>query len=241
MTETLRPTTTEAGVEPGEPARPRERDRLLGLTGIGFALILVPVVAIPHASLDFEPTKPPRDAAVIVDFFRAHYALEQYQALMHSLAAVVLLVFGVALARLVRSHQREGSPASLLVLAGATGAAAVMVLTMALVAGSITMTGGIDGHTQGWLYALGWYEHFKMLYFLPLLLGPSAVVLGRTRALPRALTWSAQAIAGLALVAMVAGLSASTEFLMFPVFMVFLVWMLATGVVALTRGVGRAG
>jgi hypothetical protein len=106
------------------------------------------------------------------------------------------------------------------------------------VAGTISLTGGVDGVTQGWVYDLAWMEHFKSLYLLPLALIPACAVLQRTRALPGALTWSGMVLGALGLVAMAGVLSASTEFLMFPVFMLLVLWVLATGIVALSRGVG---
>ena len=79
---------------------------------------------------------------------------------MHSLAALLLLVFGVALATQVRRHETVGRVGSRLVAAAAAATTTVMLVTMLLVAGTISMTGGIDGRTQGWLYNLAWNEHF---------------------------------------------------------------------------------
>jgi hypothetical protein len=113
-----------------------------------------------------------------------------------------------------------------------------MVTTMCLAAGAISLDGGIDGSTQWWLYELGWTEHPKFLYLVPLVLVPACRVLGRARALPRLLTRTGLLIAVLAVVAVVAVLTAGTEFLEYPVFLLLILWLLATGVVALTRGVG---
>jgi hypothetical protein len=215
----------------------RARDRLLGLSGLGFFAALLPVVVIPHASLDYPVDKPPA-GEVITEFFQRHYALEEWQSLMHSLAGLALLVFGVAVARQVRRHQDDARVAATLIVAGAGLAAAVMVVTMAIVAGTISQTGGVDGVTEGWLYNLAWDVHFKMLYAVPLVLLPAGRVLGRTGALPRVLTGAGSVLAVLAVAAMVGGLTQDTEFLQFPVFFLLMLWVLATAVVALTRGVG---
>ena len=216
------------------PARQRRRDVALGAGGVAFALLLIPVIAIPHASLDYETTKPPA-SHVFVTFFQQHRTVEESQALLHSLAAVALLVFFAALAGHVR---RAGNDlAARLTLAGGTGVAVIMLLTMMLVAGSISLNGGVDGQVQGWIYSLGWWEHFKCAYLLPVALIPSCRVLRGTRVLPAALAWTGQVLGVLGAVAMVGGLSASTEFLMYPVFFLLMLWVLATGVTALTRGV----
>jgi hypothetical protein len=215
------------------PTRTRVRDVALGASGVAFALLLIPVVAIPHSSLDYPTTKPPA-GHVFVTYFRQHRVLEESQALMHSLAAVALLIFFAALAGHVR---RAGSAlAAHLTLAGGTGVAVIMLLTMMLVAGSISLNGGVDGQVQGWIYSLGWWEHFKCAYLLPVALVPACHVLRNARVLPAALAWTGQVVGLLGLVAMVGGLSSATEFLMFPVFFLLILWMLAAGVVALTRG-----
>jgi hypothetical protein len=236
---TATPSPTAAPTRTVRAAPARARDKVLGLSGIAFAAALLPVLLIPHASLDYEPTKPPR-ASVITSFFHGHYALEQYQAFMHSLAAVALLVFFVALASQVRRADPRALVAGRLTAGAGVAMATVMMLTMALVAGTISLTGAVDGVTQGWVYSLGWSAHFKALYALPLALIPACVVLRRSRALPAALTWPGLVIGALGPVAMAGALSASTEFLMYPVFFLLLVWVLATGIVALTRGVGAA-
>jgi hypothetical protein len=215
------------------PSRTRVRDVTLGVSGLAFALLLIPVVAIPHASLDYPTTKPPA-SLVFVTFFRHHRVLEQSQAMMHSLAAVALLVFFAALAGHV---QRAGNALTArLTLAGGTGVAVIMLLTMMLVAGSISLNGGVDGQVQGWVYSLGWWEHFKCAYLLPVALVPACRVLGNARVMPTALAWTGQVVGLLGLVAMIGGLSSATEFLMFPVFFLLILWMLAAGIVALTRG-----
>jgi hypothetical protein len=228
-------TTAQSSSERARP--PRVRDKVLGLSGIAFAAVLIPVVVIPHASLDYENTNPPK-GSVITAFFHAHYALEQYQAFMHSLAALALLVFFVALGTLVRRSDPSSSTVGRLTAGAGATMSAIMLLTMALVAGTISLTGGVDGVTQGWVYNLGWMEHFKALYLLPVALIPACVVLRRTRALPAALTWPGMVLGALGFIAMAGVLSASTEFLMFPVFVLLILWILATGIVALTRGVG---
>ncbi len=221
------PTTARTG---------RTRDRVLALSGVGFAALLLPVVLVPHASLDVDPTSPPKDPAAVVAFFEEHYALQQYQALMHSLAAVVLLVFFTALAAQVRRAAPSARSTANLTVAGGAGIASIMLATMALVAGSISLTGGVDGGVQSWMYTLGWWEHFKSLYLLPVALVPACLVLRRARVLPAALAWPGIALGLLAPVAMAGALSATTEFVMFPLFLLFLVWVLAVGVVAGTRG-----
>ena len=190
---------------------------VLGASGIGFFALLLAVIVVPHSSLDYPVKKPPA-SSVITDFFSRHYALEQYQALMHSLAALLLLVFGVALAAQVRRHETVGRVGSRLVAAAAAATTTVMLVTMLLVAGTISMTGGIDGRTQGWLYNLAWNEHFKLLYPAALMLAPACLVLGRSRALPRTLTWLGLLVALLCLIAMIGVLTSGTEFLQFPVF-----------------------
>ena len=75
-----------------------------------------------------------------------------------------------------------------------------------------------------------------MLYLVPVILVPACRVLGRAGVLPRALAWSGHLVAVLCVVAMVAGLGAGTEFLMFPVFMMLIAWVLATGIISITRG-----
>jgi hypothetical protein len=212
------------------------RDRLLGLSGLGFVGVLVLVLAVPHTGIDNAYDKPP-SSSYITHFFHQHYGLEQYQALMHSIAGVLLLVFGVALAAQVKRTVPQ-SGADRLVTAGATGISAIMLITMMLVAGTITLTGGVDGQTQWWLYNLGWEEHFKALYLWPVMLVPACTVLGRVRALPQAVTWGGQLVVVLCVVAMVGGLSSGTDFLQFPVFFLTMVWVLATSIVVLTRGVG---
>jgi hypothetical protein len=215
------------------PTLVRARDAALGVSGLAFALLLIPVVVVPHASLDYATTKPPA-SHVFVTFFRQHRAVEESQALLHSLAAVALLVFFAALAGHVR---RSGNDlAARLTLAGGTGVAVIMLLTMMLVAGSISLNGGVDGQVQGWIYSLGWWEHFKCAYLLPVALVPACRVLRTARVLPAALAWSGQVLGLLGLVAMIGGLSSATEFLMFPVFFLLILWVLATGIVALTRG-----
>jgi hypothetical protein len=215
------------------PTRTRVRDVALGASGAAFALLLIPVVAIPHASLDYETTKPPA-SHVFTTFFHQHRVLEESQALMHSLAAVVLLVFFAALAGHV--HRAGNVLAARLTLAGGSGMAVIMLLTMMLVAGSISLNGGVDGQVQGWIYSVGWWEHFKCAYLLPVALVPACRVLRTARVLPAPLAWSGQVVGLLGLVAMIGGLSSATEFLMFPVFFLLILWMLATGILALTRG-----
>jgi hypothetical protein len=217
------------------PSATRVRDVALGVSGVAFALLLIPVVAIPHASLDYPTTSPPA-SHVFTAFFREHRVVEESQALLHSLAAVVLLVFFAALAGHVR---RAGNDlAARLTLAAGSGVAVIMLVTMMLVAGSISLSGGVDGQVQGWIYSLGWWEHFKCAYLLPVALVPACRVLRTARVLPAPLAWTGQVLGLLGLAAMIGGLSSSTEFLMFPVFFLLIIWVLATGVVALTRGVG---
>jgi hypothetical protein len=218
------------------PTLGRVRDVVLGASGVVFALLLIPVVVIPHASLDYPTTKPPA-SHVFVTFFDQHRAVEESQALLHSLAAVALLVFFAALAGHV---QRTGNAlAARLTLAGGTGVAAIMLLTMMLVAGSISLNGGVDGQVQGWIYSLGWWEHFKCAYLLPVALVPACRVLRTARVMPAALAWTGQVVGLLGLVAMVGAISSATEFLMFPVFFLLILWVLAAGVVALTRGLAE--
>ena len=195
--------------------------------------MLIPVVAIPHASLDYEMTKPPA-GHVFTTFFHQHRVLEEYQALMHSLAAVALLVFFAALAGHV--HRTGNALAARLTLAGGSGVAVIMLVTMVLVTGSISLNGGVNGQVQGWIYTLGWTEHFKCAYLLPVALVPACRTLRAARVLPAPLAWSGEVVGVLGLVAMIAGLSSATEFLMFPVFFLLILWVLATGIVALTRG-----
>ena len=215
------------------PTLSRVRDVVLGASGVAFALLLIPVVAIPHASLDYPTTKPPA-SHVFVTFFDQHRGVEESQALLHSLAAVALLVFFAALAGHV---QRTGNAlAARLTLAGGAGVALIMLLTMMLVAGSISLNGGVDGQVQGWVYSLGWWEHFKCAYLLPVALVPACRVLRSARVMPAALAWAGQVVGLLGLVAMIGGLSSATEFLMFPVFFLLILWVLAAGVVALTKG-----
>ncbi len=217
----------------------RTRDRVLGLSGIGFTALLLAGVLVPHASLELDPTVIPDDPSVITSFFEKHYALQQYQALMHSLAAVALLVFFAALAEQVRRSDPNAHLSARLTFVAGAGMTTIMLMAMALVAGSISQTGGVDGTTQAWIYNLGWWEHFKSLYLLPVALVPACLVLRRTRVLPAALAWSGLVLGVLAPVAMAAGLDASTEFLMFPVHLLLMVWVLATGIVALSRGLAR--
>ena len=70
------------------------------------------------------------------------------------------------------------------------------------------------------------------------MLAPACLVLGRSRALPRTLTWLGLLVSLLCLIAMIGVLTSGTEFLQFPVFFLLMLWVLATGVVALVRGVG---
>lgn len=233
--------TTTAAPRPARPAasarsaQGRVRDRVLGLSGISFTVLLLLVVLPPHATLDYDRTHPPsRDT--VTAFFEKHYTLEQYQALMHSLAAVALLVFFAALAAQVRyADTAEGISARLTLAAGAS-IGTIMLMTMALVSGSVSLTGGVDGVTQGWMYTIGWWGHFKCVYLLPVALVPACRVLRRARVLPAALAWSGQVLGLLGLVAVAGSLSRSTEFLMFPAYMLLMLWVLATGTVALTRG-----
>ena len=177
---------------------------------------------------------------LITSFFEKHYALEQYQALMHSLAAVALLVFFTALAAQVRRATPHARLAAGLTLAAGAGMATIMLVTMALVSGSISLTGGVDGITQGWLYAIGWWEHFKCLSLLPVAVIPACRVLRSEGVLPAPLAWTGQVLGILGPVAMIGALNSATEFLMFPVFILFMVWTLATGVLASTRGLTEA-
>ena len=213
----------------------RVRDRVLGLSGIAFTVLLLLVVLPPHATLDYDRTHPPSGDTVTA-FFEKHYTLEQYQALMHSLAAIALLVFFTALAAQVRRADDVGGLSARLTIAAGTAIATIMLVTMALVSGSVSLTGGVDGVTQGWMYTIGWWEHFKCVYLLPIALVPACRVLRRARVLPAALAWSGQVLGLLGLVAVAGALSASTEFLMFPAYMLLMLWVLATGTVALTRG-----
>lgn len=228
-----------AGAAPASVAA--RRDRVVGAAGLAFTVLLVPVIAIPHASLDYPLDEPPA-ATVITAFYRTHHSLEMYQTVMHSLAAVALLVFGVALAGQVRRFEAGVDRlASRLVAAGAVGVSAVMLVTMMIVSGALLLTDDIDGHLLGGLYLLGWSEHFKALYLVPVLLAPACAVLRRARALPAAVTWTGQLVSLLALVAMVAGIGKGTEMLMYPVFFLLIVWVTVTAVVALTRGIGVRG
>src|ERR1700710_965959 len=142
---TATPSSSTATLAAEAPSR--SRDRLLGLSGLAFLAAPLPVIVIPHASLDYPIDSPPA-GSVITAFFHRHYALEEWQSLMHSFAAVALLVFGVALARQVRRHQDEGFAATL-VVAGAGLAAATMLVAMGIVAGTDGQTGGNDGGAEG--------------------------------------------------------------------------------------------
>ncbi len=234
-------TTVDPATAPSLPADSpapqgtRSRDLVLGVSGVAFTAILLPVLLVPHASLDLGPGTMPEDPAVVTRFFEAHVAAQQAQTIAHSFGAVALLVFFAALAALVR-RTTAGRVTAQLTLAGGAGMATIMLLTMALVSASITLTGDIDGATQGWMYALGWWAHFKLLYLLPVALVPACRVLHRAGVLPGALAWSGQALGVLGALAMVGGLSAATEFAMFPVFMLLMVWMSVTGIVGLSRG-----
>lgn len=237
MTATSTSPRSAQPVEPGT-ADPADRtlDRVLSLTGIGFGALLLPVVLVPHASLDVDPTEPAPDPAAVVAFFEQHYALQQYQALAHSLAAVVLLGFFAALAAQVRRFAPQARLTAVLTIAGGAGITTIMLLTMALVAGSVSLTGAVDGDVQAWMYALGWWEHPKALYLLPVALVPACLVLRRQGVLPGFLAWPGIGLGVLAPAAMAAALSASSEFVMYPLYMLFLLWVLVVGVVAGTLG-----
>ena len=229
-------TSTQPAADASGAVVTRARDRVLGLSGIAFPAFLLAGVLVPHATLELDPTAVPDDPSVVTSFFEKNYELQQYQALMHSLAAVTLLVFFAALAEQVRRSDPNAQLPARLTLAAGAGMATIMLMAMALVAGSISQTGGVDGTTQHWIYNLGWWEHFKSLYLLPVALVPACLVLRRSRVLPAALAWPGLVLGVLAPVAMAGGLDASTEFLMFPVFLLLMVWVLTTGIVALTRG-----
>ncbi len=217
----------------------RSRDLVLGVSGVAFAAILLPVLLVPHASLGLGPGTMPEDPGVVTHFFEKHFAAQQAQAIAHSFGAVALLVFFVALASLVRRTTAERVVARLTSAAGA-GMATIMLLTMAVVSASISLTGDIDGATQGWMYALGWWAHFKLLYLLPVALVPSCVALRRAKVLPAALAWPGVAVGVLGALSMVGGLSAATEFTMFPVFMLLMAWMTVIGIVSLSRGLATS-
>lgn len=224
--------------ETGRLVRRPARDRVLGLSGVGFAVVLLSVLLVPHASLDLAPGSMPSDPDTVTAFFDAHYVTQQAQAVGHSLAGVLLLVFLVALAEHVRRAARTDADvvAARLTLTAGAAMAAVMLLTMALVSGSVSLTGDVDGAVQGWMYALGWWAHPKFLYLLPVALVPACAVLRRAGAAPSAVTWTGQAIGVLGLLAMLGALSATIEFVMYPVLMLLILWVFVTGVVSLTRG-----
>jgi hypothetical protein len=206
----------------------RLRDPLLGWSAVAAALVTFAVVFIPHHSLPDDPTP-----AQVTDFFTANYAIQQSQPLMHSVGGVLMLVFLVQLAALLRDLGAARS--AHVVRAAGTALVAVVVTTMGWVAAVVTLTGDIDGSLQETLYMIGWDFHFRLLYLLPLVLLPAGWTLRRSGA---AVTgWIALVIGGLTAVAPLGYLGTDTWVVQYPAFMLFLLWTLGAGIALGLRGV----
>lgn len=212
-------------------ATERRTDRMLGAAAVGAVVSAFAVVLVPHAVLDADSPSPEQVTA----FFTDHYAMQQTQPLLHSISGVLLLVFLVRLAGLLR-HLGGGGVADVVRAAG-TALVAVIIVTMGWVAAVVNLTGDVDGALQWDLYNIGWDFHFRLLYLLPLVLLPTGWLLRRAGA--PVIGWSAIVLGALTAVAPVGYLGEDTYFVQYPAYMLFLLWTLAAGIALGFRGVRR--
>lgn len=215
-------------VGPGE----RTRQPQLALAATASFVVTVSVLFVPHEGIPDNAS-----AREVTAFFTDNYAVQQSQALMHSLGAVALLAFLSHLAALVRRFEGPDGVAARVVNAAGAAFTAIVLVTMGLVSATIYLTGSADGATQETLYSIGWDLHFKVAYLVPLILLPACLVLRRAKAAPAFLTWSGLGLGALALVSTLGNLSRDTMFVQYPVFMLFLLWTLVAGLVMGLRGV----
>ena len=209
----------------------RRRDPVLGWSAVAAVVVAFAVLLVPHASLaGTNPT-----AQQVTRFFNEHYTMQQAQPLLHSASGVLLLVFVVRLAGLLRDL--GGRRAADVVRAAGAATTAVIITTMGWVAAVVTLTGDIEGALQWDLYNIGWDFHFRLLYLLPLVLLPTGWVLRTSGA--RVVGWSALVLGVLTTVAPLGYLGADTWFVEYPAYMLFLLWTLGAGIALGLRGVRR--
>lgn len=223
---TLLDTTTDTGHPTG-----RRRDPLLGWAALGGVAVTLAVLLIPHETLDADAPS----AAQVTDFFTSNYTIQQSQPLMHSIGGVLLLLFLLRLATLLREVGRPW--ASEVVRAAGIVITAVVITTMAWVAAVVRLTGDIEGTLQWALYSIGWDFHFRLLYLLPLVLIPTGWVLRKAGA--AALGWFSLVLGGLTAVAPLAYLGRETWVVQYPAFLLFLLWAVVAGITLGLRGVRR--
>lgn len=227
-------TTIQDPITQGTTRHPTRRtDRLLGAAAVASVAVTVAVLLLPHAILDeTDPT-----AGRVTSFFTEHYTMQQLQPLLHSVGAVLLLVFLVRLATLLR--ELGGPDAANVVRTAGAAVVAMIIVTMGWVASVVTLTGDVDGTLQWDLYNIGWDFHFRLMYLLPLVLLPSGWVLRRSGA--AVVGWFGLVAGALTVVAPLGYLGEDTWFVEYPGFMLFLLWTLVAGVALGFRGVRGRG
>lgn len=227
-------TLTEQHLHTRRSPSERLRDPILGWTGIGSFVVTIAVLFIPHEVLgDHEKTT----AADVTEFFTTNYTIQQSQTLLHSVGAVLLLVFLLRVAALLA--RLGGGGAADVVRAASSVLVAVVVITMGFVATVVTLHETMDGNLVESLYQVGWDWHFRLLYLLPLILLPTGIVL--RRAGEKATGWATLTLGGLTAVAPLGYLAADTFFVHYPAFMLFLLWVLGAGISLGLRGVRTSG
>lgn len=146
------------------------------------------------------------------------------------LAFLALVVFAAALATRIRAVEPADSYAGTLVLAGGLLLVAVKLASGSAIYAADLRSGDIDGELARMLHDLNGAAF--VLSFVPLALLLAAASAGALAhaALPRALGWAGPPVAVLLVVAAATGADA------IPVpFLLALLWLLATGVVMLSR------
>lgn len=208
--------------------------RVVGWSAIAFALVPIPVIAVPHESLEGTES-----GAEIVAFFERHWAMQQWQPMMHLFSALALVVFVVSLTSLLRESERGSALWSQVARGAGLVMAAVIIVSMALVSSALALVGepnaSPSGDVVGGLYFTGWHLHFKINYIVPLFMAAIALVTLRGHAFSRVWGWLTAVLAVVMLASVFGNLSYGTYFVQFPAFMLLLVWSIGTGIMFLRR------
>jgi hypothetical protein len=196
-------------------------ERWLPLAGVVFAVLLAIALYLTESE--------PGDTASVEEVFSywsTHGGGKMWLSILGlELASVLLVSFGVALRTAIRSREDEAAVHSSLVLGGAVLAAVGFAVTSMLVAATarVASENGDEAGVQTAVFALEQLRSWDWLMWTPgLTVMLVAAGLGglRTRALPKALSWSA----------LVLGVAYFTP-LGFFAFLALPVWMATAGAV----------
>lgn len=215
----------------------RQRERLLGASGVLFFLVLIAVLAVPHDSVWPDQTRAVPSAEKVASFFAEEYAMQQFQTVMHSLAMLILLVFAGILCSLLRPADAADGRWTRIAFGAVAAIAAIDVVAMGLASAAVTFSERFAGEGALFAYAIAWSMFAKVNYLLPAFLLPVGELTRRSGLLPRWLGWTAIVVGALSLLSTLGNLSENTWFAQYPIFMLFIAWVLVTGVVVLLRGV----